>query len=94
MKLISLMLPWTASQPIVIKSRDGLGLVSYVTLPVWADQDEDGEADMPLPMVLTVHGGPWSRDIWGFTEEHQWLANRGYAVLSPNPPKDGLGDSP
>jgi len=31
-----------------------------------------------------VHGGPWARDTYGFDNEHQWLANRGYAVLSVN----------
>jgi dipeptidyl aminopeptidase/acylaminoacyl peptidase len=35
-------------------------------------------------MVLLVHGGPWGRDVWGFNRYHQWLANRGYAVLSVN----------
>src|SRR6185369_3885765 len=33
---------------------------------------------------LTVHGGSWARDSYGFDAEHQWLANRGYAVLSVN----------
>jgi len=31
-----------------------------------------------------VHGGPWARDGWGYNPYHQWLANRGYAVLSVN----------
>jgi dipeptidyl aminopeptidase/acylaminoacyl peptidase len=31
-----------------------------------------------------VHGGPWARDFWGFNAQAQWLANRGYAVLSVN----------
>ena len=35
-------------------------------------------------MVLLVHGGPWARDGYGFNRAHQWLANRGYAVLSVN----------
>jgi dipeptidyl aminopeptidase/acylaminoacyl peptidase len=35
-------------------------------------------------MVLLVHGGPWTRDVWGLHADHQWLANRGYAVLSVN----------
>ena len=35
-------------------------------------------------MVLLVHGGPWARDVYGFDPNHQWLANRGYAVLSVN----------
>ena len=38
----------------------------------------------PVPMVLLVHGGPWGRDSYGYNGLHQWLANRGYAVLSPN----------
>jgi dipeptidyl aminopeptidase/acylaminoacyl peptidase len=35
-------------------------------------------------MVLTPHGGPWHRDFWGYNPWHQWLANRGYAVLAVN----------
>ena len=35
-------------------------------------------------MVLYVHGGPWARDDYGYNSIHQWLANRGYAVLSVN----------
>src|SRR5205807_3099270 len=35
-------------------------------------------------MVLYVHGGPWYRDSLGYNPTHQWLANRGYAVLPPN----------
>jgi dipeptidyl aminopeptidase/acylaminoacyl peptidase len=59
-----------------IKSRDGQTLTAYVTLPAGAKG--------PVPMVLNVHGGPWARDAYGFDPEHQWLANRGYAVLSVN----------
>jgi len=70
--------------PEIIKSRDGLELVSYLTLPAGNDPDGDGRPDKPLPMVLYVHGGPWARDGWGYDPSHQWLANRGYAVLSVN----------
>lgn len=70
--------------PTVIKARDGLNLVSYLTLPVGADSDGDGRPNHALPMVLFVHGGPWARDTWGYNPYHQWLANRGYAVLSVN----------
>jgi dipeptidyl aminopeptidase/acylaminoacyl peptidase len=67
-----------------IKSRDGLTLMSYLTLPVWTDPDGDGVPAAPLPTVLYVHGGPWGRDTWGYNSMHQLLANRGYAVLSVN----------
>jgi len=70
--------------PVIIKSRDGLNLVSYLTLPVWTDPDNDARPDSALPMVLFVHGGPWARDSWGYNPYHQWFANRGYAVLSVN----------
>ncbi|MBN1917374.1 MAG: S9 family peptidase [Verrucomicrobia bacterium] len=67
-----------------IKSRDGLNLVTYYSLPAGSDANGDGIPDEPIPMVLTPHGGPWGRDHWGYNSEHQWLANRGYAVLSVN----------
>ncbi|QNE32053.1 S9 family peptidase [Sphingomonas sp. NBWT7] len=70
--------------PTVIRSRDGLDLVSYLTLPKGVDANGDGTADRPVPMVLFVHGGPWGRDGYGYNSYHQWLANRGYAVLSVN----------
>ncbi len=70
--------------PVLIKSRDGLTLVSYLTLPPESDPDGDGIPNEPVPMVLNVHGGPWARDDWGFDSEHQWLASRGYAVMSVN----------
>ncbi|MBN1511809.1 MAG: S9 family peptidase, partial [Phycisphaerae bacterium] len=70
--------------PVVIPARDGLELVSYLSLPVGTDEDEDGRPAEPLPLVLYVHGGPWARDLWEYDAYHQWLANRGYAVLSVN----------
>lgn len=76
--------PLAKMQPTIIQSRDGLKLVSYYTLPLRSDSDGDGRPDRPLPMVLLVHGGPWARDEWGYKPLHQWLANRGYAVLSVN----------
>src|SRR5262245_20430491 len=77
-------LPLVKMHPQVIKSRDGLNLVSYLTLPKWSDPDGDGRPNQPLPLVLNVHGGPWARDEWGYDPEHQLLANRGYAVLAVN----------
>jgi dipeptidyl aminopeptidase/acylaminoacyl peptidase/beta-lactamase regulating signal transducer with metallopeptidase domain len=73
--------------PVVIKARDGLDLISYLTLPDQADTNGDGRPDKPLPMVLDVHGGPscsMCSHRWRLNYNHQWLANRGYAVLSIN----------
>jgi dipeptidyl aminopeptidase/acylaminoacyl peptidase len=76
--------PLVAMHPVEIKSRDGLTMVSYLTLPPGSDADGDGRPERAVPMVLLVHGGPWGRDSFGYNPYHQWLANRGYAVLSPN----------
>jgi dipeptidyl aminopeptidase/acylaminoacyl peptidase len=67
-----------------IKARDGLTLVSMLTLPVGASSKNDGVPDKPLPMILNVHGGPWAQDRFGYNAEAQWMANRGYAVLQVN----------
>ncbi|MBY0585579.1 S9 family peptidase [bacterium] len=67
-------------KPVIIPARDGMNLVSYLTLPAGVSD----KPAKPLPMVLYVHGGPWARDDWGLNPVHQWLANRGYAVLSVN----------
>ena len=77
-------LPLAKMHPTIITSRDDLTLVSYLPLPVWSDTDGDARPDEALPMVLLVHGGPWARDQWGYNSMHQWLSNRGYAVLSVN----------
>lgn len=67
-----------------VRSRDGLVLPTYLSLPPGSDRNGDGKPDAPLPTVLYVHGGPWARDDYGYNSVHQWLANRGYAVLSVN----------
>jgi dipeptidyl aminopeptidase/acylaminoacyl peptidase len=71
-------IPLRKMQPVIIPARDGLRLNGYLTLPA----QDAGSGRMPL--VLVIHGGPYARDFWGFNSIHQWLANRGYAVLSVN----------
>jgi dipeptidyl aminopeptidase/acylaminoacyl peptidase len=63
--------------PISYKSRDGLTIHGYLTLP-------KGKPGKNLPVVVSPHEGPWSRNHWGFNPEVQFLANRGYAVLQVN----------
>jgi dipeptidyl aminopeptidase/acylaminoacyl peptidase len=64
-------------QPVSFPARDGLELHGYLSLPV-------GAAPKGLPTVLFVHGGPWGRDVWGLSNDVQWLTNRGFAVLQIN----------
>jgi dipeptidyl aminopeptidase/acylaminoacyl peptidase len=80
--------------PVEIDSRDGLTLVSYMTLPPGADRNNDTLPDRPVPLVIIPHDGPWARDSYGFNALHQWLANRGYAALSVNfRGSSGLGNA-
>ena len=76
--------PLQPMHPVEITARDGLTLPSFLTLPPESDAMGVGVPDAPVPMVLLVHGGPWARDGYGYNRSHQWLANRGYAVLSVN----------
>ena len=59
------------------KSRDGLTIPAYLTLP----KNSKGKN---LPLIVNPHGGPSARDTWGYDSTAQFLANRGYAVLQMN----------
>ena len=76
--------PLNEMHPVTIRSRDGLELVSYLTLPPHVDPDGTGRPNEPVPMVLDVHGGPWGRNEYGYGSWPQWLSNRGFAVLNVN----------
>lgn len=66
------------TESVKIQSRDGLILEGYCTKPLsWTEGKK-------FPLVIVVHGGPWSRDAWGYDMEAQWLANRGYICLRVN----------
>ena len=64
-------------EPFAFTARDGLEVHGYLTFP-------PGQPRSELPTVLTVHGGPWARDLWGYDPEAQWLANRGYLCVQVN----------
>jgi len=66
-----------AKKPGIIKTRDGLEIVSYLTIAPGVDPRK-------VPLVLLIHGGPWDRDSDVYDPEVQFLANRGYAVLQAN----------
>ena len=59
------------------KAADGAEVPAYLTLP-------PGSGGKNLPAIVMPHGGPWSRDEWGFDWLAQFFANQGYAVLQPN----------
>lgn len=64
-------------QPITYPAADGTMIPAYLTLP-------PGGAAKGLPAIVMPHGGPASRDEWGFDWLAQFFAARGYAVIQPN----------
>ena len=69
--------------PFEFTTRDGLLLTAYITLP--HQYKSIDEVKKPVPLIVLPHGGPFQvRDVWCYNPYHQWLASRGYAVLSVN----------
>lgn len=63
---------------IKFKSRDGLTIYGYLTIPKEAAKGK-------VPMIVNPHGGPYGpRDDWGFNPETQLFASRGYVTLQVN----------
>lgn len=78
--------PWLSEEelvemhPVTYRTRDGWDIEAYLSLPAgYGLEDAKG-----LPVVVNPHGGPWARDVWGYSSEVQFLCNRGYAVLQMN----------
>jgi dipeptidyl aminopeptidase/acylaminoacyl peptidase len=66
-------------KPIEFKSRDGLTIRGYITMP------KDAGNGKKVPLIVNPHGGPQGiRDNWGFNPEAQLFASRGYATLHVN----------
>jgi dipeptidyl aminopeptidase/acylaminoacyl peptidase len=76
--------PLTVPQAVEFQARDGLAIPAYLVRPPGVRDNAR------LPLVVLVHGGPWSRVVWsdpGHSEDllrAHFLANRGYAVLAIN----------
>lgn len=65
-------------------ARDGLKIPAMLTLPPGVPAPAAGQLPARLPMVVLVHGGPYTRGSrWEWDPEVQFLASRGYAVLQP-----------
>jgi dipeptidyl aminopeptidase/acylaminoacyl peptidase len=64
-------------RPVRYPAADGTMIPGYLTLP----PGSDGRG---LPAIVMPHGGPESRDTWGFDWLAQFYAHQGYAVLQPN----------
>ncbi|GJJ15600.1 hypothetical protein Clacol_009878 [Clathrus columnatus] len=91
MKSISSHSPWTSSHKIGAverfdwKGKDGMNLDGLVWFPEGLDSSK---VKTPLPTVVHIHGGPYSRDTPRYsTSIFVWenmLSENGYLVLLPN----------
>ncbi|MCL1077033.1 S9 family peptidase [Parashewanella spongiae] len=64
-------------KPISFKSRDGLTIHGFITMPYGIEHKN-------LPLVVNPHGGPIARDYWGYNSQAQFLAQQGIATLQIN----------
>lgn len=74
-------------KPISYPAADGTIIPGYLTLPAGTDRKN-------LPAIVMPHGGPESRDEWGFNWLPQFFASQGFAVIQPNfRGSSGYGDA-
>jgi dipeptidyl aminopeptidase/acylaminoacyl peptidase len=63
-------------QELTVAAPDGHPVHGWVFLP---------EGQGPHPVLLNIHGGPYSQYGWGYFDEAQVYARAGYAVVQCNP---------
>ncbi len=64
-------------QPISWRASDGMRLHGFLSLPA-------GRDPALTPLLVSVHGVPWSASTPGYSAFTQFFVNRGYAVFEPN----------
>jgi len=68
-----------APEPFTVVSSDGTEIDAWIVRPAGF------EADTRYPMLLNIHGGPFTQYSVGFFDEFQVYAGSGYAVVYSNP---------
>ena len=77
-------MPLTEMHPVEIKTRDGMTMVSLSDAPAGKRSGRRRQARRPRADGAAGPRRPLGPRRYGYNGYHQWLANRGYAVLSPN----------
>jgi dipeptidyl aminopeptidase/acylaminoacyl peptidase len=56
------------------------------TIPAWLYRPKEASANHPVPVVLSIHGGPEAQERaqYNYSGLYQYLLSRGFAVLAPN----------
>jgi dipeptidyl aminopeptidase/acylaminoacyl peptidase len=56
-------------------------------IPAWYFRSNNIQVDStnhPIPVIVSVHGGPEGQEQPGFSSIYQYFLSRGYAILAPN----------
>lgn len=69
---------WGKTEEVKFKSKDGTEIHGLLTYPVGY------QAGTKVPFLLRIHGGPKGQDAHSLSQEAQWFAANGYAVLRVN----------
>jgi len=69
---------WGRTEEVKFKSKDGTEIHGLLTYPVGY------QAGTKVPFLLRIHGGPKGQDAHSLSQEAQWFAANGYAVLRVN----------
>jgi dipeptidyl aminopeptidase/acylaminoacyl peptidase len=76
--------PWLAGVPQGRRTAHRVDARDGLSMPVWVTHPPGSDPGQPLPAVVLVHGGPWSRggsQLWD--DEAQFFASRGWRVIEP-----------
>ncbi|MCR6475410.1 S9 family peptidase [Variovorax sp. ZS18.2.2] len=77
--------PLATPKRVALRSRDGLQLEGYLTLPPAREAETAGAPSVRrLPTIMLPHGGPASIDTGSYDYWAQFFASRGWAVLQIN----------
>ncbi|WP_106767105.1 prolyl oligopeptidase family serine peptidase [Paenibacillus faecalis] len=65
------------TKPFSFKTTDDIYIDGYISCP--KNHTEDKRI-----LIVKIHGGPWTRDIWTFEPEQQFFLSRGYSLMKIN----------
>jgi len=69
---------WAKTEEVKFKSKDGTEIHGLLTYPLGY------QAGAKVPLLLRIHGGPKGQDAHSLSQEAQYFAANGYAVLRVN----------
>ncbi|WP_460132612.1 alpha/beta hydrolase family protein [Pseudomonas sp. S1_E04] len=75
--------PTIINKHIKVIAHDGYPVPVYISYQR-ESYDKPGTESLVRPTVVIIHGGPWKRVSWEFSDKRDWLTSLGYLVIEPN----------